>query len=263
MFQSDELIYIQMQKSASSHIASLLPHFFDGQQMGKHNSASTEQIASHPYFVSSIRNPWDWYLSLWTFGVKGVGGFRSRLIKGPSLRRILKNPSISHYLELKRRAALFRKLYEDNKNVESFRTWLKLIHHPETNYLFKEGHQAISSVCGPMTFRYLNLCCQNMQDIISLQAISNFNDLVQFDKDNCYIEFFIRQESLEDDFCKAIEKVRAMTQQEKDMVYGAKKTNTSKRSLTISDYYNDECIDLVEKRDQFLIEKFGYSFPSA
>lgn len=262
MFQSDELIYIQMQKSASSHIASLLPHFFDGQQISKHNSASAEQIALHPYFVSSIRNPWDWYLSLWTFGVKGQGGFRTRLIKGPTLKKFLKNPSISHYLELKKDATLFRELYKDNKNVEAFRTWLKLIHSPRTNYLFKAGHQAISSVCGPMTFRYLNLCCQNMQDINRLKAISNLNGLKQFDKEHCYIDFFIRQECLEDDFCKAIEKVRPITQQEKDIVYGAKKTNTSKRSLTISDYYDDECIDLVQKRDQFLIEKFGYTFPT-
>ena len=52
-----------------------------------------------------------------------------------------------------------------------------------------------------------------------------------------------------------------MTQQEKDIVYGAKKTNTSKRDLDISDYYDQECIDLVQERDQFLIEKFNYSFP--
>ena len=68
-----------MQKTGCTHIASLLSRLFDGEQIGKHNAASDNQINSDAYFLSSIRNPWDWYLSLWTFGVQGNGGLMHRL----------------------------------------------------------------------------------------------------------------------------------------------------------------------------------------
>lgn len=261
MFISDDLTYIQMQKSASSHIASLLPHFFEGQQIGKHNTASPEQVARGGYFVSSIRNPWDWYLSLWTFGIKGNGGFRTRLIKGASLKRLFNKPTPGHYMKLQRDAKTFRALYSDNSDVEAFREWIRRIYDPETRYLYKPAHQALATLCGPMTFRYLNLCCQNMEDIPRLQALSSYQDLVQFDRDNGYIDYFIRQESLEDDFCEAIEKVRPLTSEEKERVYSAQKTNTSERSKTLADYYDEETIELVRTWDRFLIEKFDYSFP--
>ena len=73
--------------------------------------------------------------------------------------------------------------------------------------------------------------------------------------------FFVRQESLEDDFCEAIEKVRSLSDEDRALIYEAKKTNTSKRKLLISDYYDDETIDLILTRDALLIEKFGYNPP--
>lgn len=263
MFQSDDLIYIQMQKCASSHIASLLPHFFAGQRLGKHNAASTAQINSDRYFISSIRNPWDWYLSLWTFGIKGKGGVRTRLLKGPTFGRLINNPTIGHYVKMRNDAAKFTELYADDHDVSAFRTWLKLINKPENQYLFKKEHNAISKICGLFTFRYLSLCCQNMDNIKQLKQIDSLEDLRNFDKQNCYIDFFIRQESLEDDFCKAIEKIRALTPEEKQIVYSAKKTNTSKRSLQITDYYDQESIDSVEQNEQFIIDKFNYSCPTS
>lgn len=262
MFISEELIYIQLQKTASSHIARILPRFFEGEIVGEHNSATPKQLNSQRVFISSIRNPWDWYLSLWTFGIIG-GRVRKRLTMEPTIKSFLKNISLDHFEKERARAALFRSVYDDNRNVESFRSWLKMIHSEEYSGLFKKGYTSVSPICGIMTFRYLNLCCKNTQKFKQRKAISNLDDLVQFDKDNCYIDFFIRQESLEDDFCEAIEKVRPLTQEEKDSIYGAKKTNTSKRSLSISDYYDQECIDLVQNRDQLLVDKFDYSFPSA
>lgn len=249
-----------MQKTASSHIVFLFSHFCDGERNKKHNRASTELIKSHKYFISSIRNPWDWYLSLWTFGVKGGGGFRSRLLKGPTLRRMLKNPSLAHYLKLKKNAALCREIYSDDQNVESFRTWLKLIHDPDNSDILKQGYSAIANFCGLMSFRYINLCCKNMDTLEHLSSISNLEELTQFDQNQCYIDFFIRQESLEDDFCTAIEKILTLSSEDKEFIYNAKKTNTSKRSLTIEDYYDAECIELVQSRDRFLIDKFNYSF---
>ena len=112
-----------------------------------------------------------------------------------------------------------------------------------------------------MSYRYLYLCCSESRKLNNPKLISNYNDLVQFEKKACYIDFFIRQESLEDNFCRAVERIRPLTQEEKDEIWDAKKTNASKRPLVISDYYDKESIDLVRSRDRLLIEKFGYAPP--
>ena len=270
MFQCDQLIYIQMQKTGCTHIASLLSSLFNGEQIGKHNAATADQITSNRYFISSIRNPWDWYLSLWTFGVQGNGALMHRLTENRRLFRSLKSvirnpirmyPCLLH--ELSRDANLWRDVYDRSDNVESFRKWLNLMHSPKNSIFLGEkyGDTAVTNFCGFMTYRYLYLCCQNVRELYKFGSISNYTDLVEFEKSNCYIDFFIRQESLESDLCEAVEKVRPLKQKEKEFIYGAKKANTSKRSLLISDYYDNKSIEIIRSRDRLLIDKFNYSPP--
>ncbi|HFD31101.1 MAG TPA: hypothetical protein ENJ28_00100 [Gammaproteobacteria bacterium] len=270
MFQCDQLIYIQMQKTGCTHIASILSKLFDGKKIGKHNAATPEQLASNRYFISSIRNPWDWYLSLWTFGVQGNGGLRYRLtnrdLRG-CIKSIIKNQNRSYhalFLELTKDTNVWRSVYDRSDNIESFRRWLRLMNDPKNSHFLGEGYgdTAITDLCGFMTYRYLYLCCRNVEKMKEPGLVLDFKDIVQFDADNCYIDFFIKQESLEDDLCKAIEKVRPLTQNERDLIFGKGKKNTSKRSLLISDYYDKESIELIRSRDRLLIDKFDYSFPN-
>ena len=258
-----------MQKTGCSHIASLLSSIFGGEQIGKHNAATSSQIESNRYFISSIRNPWDWYLSLWTYGVDGNGAIVDRLIRKRYLRplgSVIKNPKKIHsrvFQEITKDVTLWRDVYDSSDKVESFRKWLKLIHNRDNSYFLGEGYEntAIIDLCGFMTYRYLYLCCRNVQCLNDAGLISSYNQLRQFENNNCYIDFFIRQESLEDDLCEAIEKVRPLTQEDKNLIYGARRTNTSRRTLSISDYYDNESIELVRDRDRLLVEKFDYSPP--
>lgn len=50
MFKCDELIYIQMHKTGCTHIASLLSMLFNGEIIGKHNTATSEQLKSTQFF---------------------------------------------------------------------------------------------------------------------------------------------------------------------------------------------------------------------
>jgi len=247
-----------MHKTGCTHIAVVLSSLFDGKQIGKHNAATHDQILNNRYFISSIRNPWDWYLSLWTFGVQGKGALMQRLTQ--------KNlaSSIKQTIELSKDTALWRDVYTRSDDIESFRKWLRLIHDPNYSRFLGEGYgdTKVNTLCGFMTYRYLCLCCKKIKDIRNHEVISTYTDLVNFENNNCYIDFFIRQESLEDDLCEAVEKVRPLTYEERERIYSAEKTNTSKRSLLISDYYDTKSIELIGSRDKLLIDKFGYSPPS-
>ena len=134
MFESKELIFVQLQKTGCSHITSLLQQLFDGQRLGNHRAANAEQLASGKTFLASIRNPWDWYVSLWSYGVQGEGSLRRSLIKKkPSsyLRYAIQNPSLhtwqSVYAEITKDVELWRSCYTQSDDVAAFRRWLALI----------------------------------------------------------------------------------------------------------------------------------------
>lgn len=258
MFLSDQLIYIQLQKTACTHIASLLMGLLDGECVGLHNAATADQLDSNRLFVSSIRNPWDWYLSLWTFGVQGNGALMRRLTKWNKKKSPAKQ--LHAYSD---DVDLWRDVYDRCDNVASFRTWLRLVHDPLNSSALGEGYgdTAINGLCGFMTYRYLYLCCTNVDELSPPGLIANYAELVQFAQRNCYIDCFIRQESLEDDLCKVVEQIKPLTQEDRQLVYGATKTNTSKRSLSIADYYDEASIELVRQRDRLLVEKFDYAPP--
>lgn len=270
MFVCQQLIYIQMQKTGCSHIASMLARIFNGEQIGKHNAASDDLLRTNPYVISSIRNPWDWYLSLWTFGVQDNGKLMHNLTRRnfpAAFQSILQNPLKNHSAllqEMRKDIDVWRAVYDRSDNVASFRTWLKLMHDPSNSYALGEGYgqSAVAGLCGFMTYRYLYLCCRHADKLGDVSLFTNYAALEHFDAKNCYIDFFIRQESLEAQLCEAIEKVHTLSAEQKTMIYSAAKTNTSKKSLSISDYYDVESIELIRRREFLLIEKFGYQPPT-
>ena len=67
MFVAQGLIYLELQKTGGTHIRRLLERYTGGKPVGKHNRLPAGSDAD--FIIGSIRNPWDWYVSLWAYGV--------------------------------------------------------------------------------------------------------------------------------------------------------------------------------------------------
>lgn len=271
MFLCPELLYIQMQKTGCSHIGWLLKQLFDGRLEGKHRAATPRQIAASPLCLSSIRNPWAWYVSLWTFGAQGDGALRHRLTgrsfekaAAECLRRPARFPR-PFLTECRRDVAAWRRVYTRHDDVNAFRGWLGMLLDPRQARFLGEGfgELQVRPPIGYMTHRYLSLCCRNARWLEQPGRIGSFADLLRFDREQCYIDAFIRQEALEDTFCEAVSRVRPLTDDERRMVYGAAKRNTSQRVRPVADYYDAGLLALVGERDRLLVEKFGYAPPKS
>ena len=271
MFQSNQLIYIQMPKTGSTHIVSLLSRFIEGDEIGRHNPATPEQLASARRFVSSIRNPWAWYLSLWSYGVQGRGALMRRVTSRHLLdatKLALRNPrrhAGTPLSEARRDIGSWQQLYASTEDVAVFREWLRRMCDPDNAHLLALNYarMQIPALCGYMTYRYLQLCCRNQKRLYEPGSISSFADLDRFDRDSCYIDDFIRQESLEDDLCGVLENVRPLTEKERGSVYASDRTKTSSRSHPLASYYDEASIELVRNRERLLIDKFNYAPPRA
>ena len=268
MYVCDDFIYVQMHKTGCTHITSIFSELFGGNQIngdinfGKHNSLTPEQVKSRKYIVSSIRNPWDWYLSLWTYGVQGKGKLMLRLTKRHILRSLQFNEIYGGlFSELRKKTHIWKKLYCTDEDIISFRQWIKRIHDPIYSRDLGEGYAEtlVKNWCGFMTYRYLYLNC-GRQDLLK-SKIRSYELLKDFEKENCYINFFLRQENLEEDVYDFSRKIKNLNIADKKVIFNKCKTNQSKRSFLISEYYDRETIDLVSCRDRLLIEKFNYCPP--
>ena len=252
MFITNKLVYIQLQKTGCTHIANLLKAHVEGQQVGKHNAANEELLKSGRVFISSIRNPWDWYASLWFYGVQNQGGLKYRLTS-PTDPKTGEQRDIENVL-------VWNSLYKDPTNTNNFRKWLKMILAPENSMFLGEkyGDTATPDLCGFMTYRYLKICCKDTEKLKDKTSLKTFQDLLEFEKNHRYIDMFIRQESLTGDFIRIVDPIHSLSNKAKEAIKLGKKSNVSSRAVSTNKLYDKECFELVAKRDSLICSLFSY-----
>jgi len=270
MFTSNELVYIQFQKTGSTHTARLLLKLFDGElsvNSKKHTAASPELIESDRTLLVTIRNPWDWWVSMWTFGTTGWG--IQRHLTKRSLNRYVwprtRFPfGLDLFREMRKDVRKWRSLYTNPGDVDAFRAWLRRMMDPRFAWDIKEGFAESGLVprCGLMTWRYLYLCCRDVAQLRQPRTPVDADAVAEFDRTHCYIDHFLRQEALEDTLIDALGHIRTLTADEIKMIREASPVNTSKRPLNAAQYYDSETLALVAEHERFLIEKFKYTPPS-
>lgn len=265
MFISEKIVFIELHKTGSTHIVKLLSNLLEGQQVGKHDPATPDLLASQRIFLGSIRSPWEWYVSLWAYGCDRQGAvYKAVTRRRGSIRRrnwrkspLQATQSLIH--DFTRSPDRWQRTYADVSDASGFREWLYRMH--DKRYWQDLGNDyyahAMSDFAGLLTYRYLRLFCRgDFKDVLSLE------DLQTFEKRHCYIDYFIRNEHLEDDLIKALAVSGIiLSQAQKEALYAADKTNISSKKEPISYYYDQDTIALINRRERLIIDKFGYSPP--
>jgi hypothetical protein len=271
MFESERLVYLQLQKTGCTHIAQLLNDNIGGKQVQKHNYLPVDLIGKK-YVVGSIRNPWDWYVSLWAFGCNYQGLFRKKLtsrrlnhLRCFPIKQKKYKAVRGLFYEFNKPVKLWEETYSDVNNPDLFRQWLDLIFHPDRKYDLAEGYgfSSISSFAGLLTFRYIYVYSSvlKLSSIFNNNEINNIARLRQFDNENNLLNAVIRNEHLEQDLINVLEKVGySLTLKEKENILLGKKSNTSKHKSS-SFYYDKDAIEKVHSREQFIIDKYAYTPP--
>lgn len=259
MFLSDELVFAELHKTGCSHIRRVLEHYTDGEAVGKHNTLPTSLIDSDRMKIGSVRNPWDWYVSLWAFGCLGKGQLHhattSRNFKTLNWKK-KPGQAFQYAVNLLRMDVQgWSALYSDVENVENFRKWMKRISDPEAFLDMQEGLAFFPAPqrMGLMTYRFIRLFCCAPDQLLLKEHIS-FEDI----EDACFVDRFIRNENMETDLKSVFETLRRNVSISELQQLG--RTNSSVRNKSYVKYYDDCTADLVAKRDSFIVRKFGYSW---
>lgn len=267
MFVTEPLIYLQLQKTACTHIARLLNTYLGGEQIGKHRRMPRQYLNSSQVILGSVRNPWDWYVSLWAFGCSGQGDLRRRLGEReiwPHVKNLPRHPTgaLKNLRgELTKPIQQWADLYSDARDPQKFRQWLHLLFNPQRQYDLREGyaHSAIAPFAGLMTYRYLRLHCLDITPLYQ-PHIQTWSHLYDFDQAQNMLTAVIRMEHLSEDFITILAQVGyPLTPIQAAEVRSSHKSNPSKHRH-FRDYYDEAAIALVADREQLIIEKYNYRF---
>ena len=283
MLVADDILYLELPKTACSHIRNLLKHFVGGKFVGKHNRPSEqmlEQMLEQKMLVGSVRNPWDWYVSMWAYGCDSKGvlfkRLTSRQIRGQGL--ISGAKSIPPLVFLRFLSQIFfkspdnwKRLYADSRNPYLFREWLSLVLDIDYNhkYSFGDGYafSPVSSIAGLYTYYYVRLFARDTARLIN-GKISAMDGLCEIDQSYNVLNEVIRVESLEDDVVRILCKlghVDSLSLRNEIRTYKpplfrdiGSKSNSSSRVRDIRYYYDQQTAHLVAHREKLIIEKHNY-----
>lgn len=284
MFVSEKFLYIELPKTACSQIRDFLKHLAGGENIGKHNRPSQDLLDSERAVIGSIRNPWDWYVSLWAFGCDSKGVLHKRLtsrkLRGNSLlgshASAMRPYSVLPFLlnNLLKPCGDWERLYSDSKDPVLFREWLcKLLDtRSGTKYTLGDGYafSPLSSYAGLYTFYYLQLFLQNDLDLFG-DKVENLEKLKSLDEENNVLDYVISVENLESDLIKTLSKI-GFEFDKKDIVNELRTfkpswhkdkgtlTNSSSRVRDYRYYYDSDTTELVHNLEKHIVLKYGYSF---
>lgn len=270
MFVSDELIFLQLQKTAGTHIAAVLSQHFEGEQRGKHGPLDFDP--GDRLIIGSVRNPWDWYVSLWAYGCGTQGGVQGLLkndrldtakrIAGASWRNPAKWPRALVDLanNAKRDVAFWRDVYADPQDPVRFRLWLKAVLSSQGRKLMgaNYAHRPLARFAGFYTYRFLTVFTPAPVWETEADAITSTDDLPAFVEAHLAPSMFIRNERLEEDLARVFAAL-GKPEVTADMLCG-ERTNASKRGKAAM-YYDAETLLMVNQADPFICKAFGYTAP--
>jgi hypothetical protein len=259
MFISDQLVYLQLQKTGCTHVAKLLGNVCSGVQIDKHNRLSPDLRESGRNILGSVRNPWDWYVSLWAFGCSNHGGLHHRLVS-ESRHGCVSAPGGASILE---DHAEWRIAYSSVDDPSLFKKWLRMIHDPSRRHDLGEGYaeSPISLYSGFYTYRYAYLYSKTAENLYS-EAMASAENLRALIDDNV-LDFTIHNERLEDDLLEALSRCGVkLNPNQVQYIRSAQRTNASPGRYPTPFYYDEEMIELVRRRDAVLIDRYGYTAPN-
>lgn len=277
MFISEPLVFVELHKTAGSHIGRCLDTILDGRQEGKHNVVPSE--LHHRFILGSIRNPWDWYVSLWGFGCDGNGSVNHQTTRRFSFsyywRQLNKEMgcrwlSPAQYTrqvlaDARKPVDDWRAVYSDSSDPECFRAWLKMMLDPERRLDMGEGYgfSPLSAHSGLLTYRYFKLFTSLGDDLYRSSNLATREQLDSVWRDRAITNFIIRNEALEEDLLEGLELAGVeVSQDQRALIMEGKnqKTNTSTRK-TADFYYDEESIALIQEKESFIIRQYNYQPP--
>jgi hypothetical protein len=271
MFVSDQIVFLELQKTGCTHIRNLLKELLGGTFVERHNQADPSLFVDGRRFLGSVRDPWDWYVSLWAYSCDSKGDFFDNVTTtGIRLRkrgwRLRPFPLLVETLRSRPNwhAAQWRRTFRDINDAGAFRDWLHMLNDKAYFADVGEGYwrYPLNRFAGLLTYRYMKLFTCKTGELDRLQALSTPAQLAEHEATHGFVDHFIRNEHLEADLLVALRRMQFdIPAAFAARLNAAPRTNTSSKKHGTGYYYDADTERLVADRERLIIDKFGYVAP--
>jgi hypothetical protein len=257
MIEYEKFIYLDMYKTGSTYVVGLLNKLMPEKPVRSLRHAPLTKgrpfnWKQGKYAFATVRNPWDWYVSMWAYSIQ--------------------QPNVLFFRDV--RSVLGEKgskeLFDAENPKESFGRWLRALSDPAFLKVVMKGHpysrSSVSTFLGFYSYRFIRVTTPHPSIFLRRWYIWNMDRAIAHQKRFAIYDRVFRSETLTEEFSEFV-----LANQErfgfKPNAKGILKRNaptpknTSNRTLTsYRDYYTDDLRDLVARRERLLIDLFGYEF---
>ena len=277
MYVADRLVYTELHKTGGTHIGKWLDRLVPGEQRGKHNRVPA--ALRDRFLLGSIRDPWDWYVSLWAYGCLPRGSVAAQVTRRVNLRYLREQLPAEMGLGgfpvgtmLRQLAAdvvkpvdRWRAAYRDSKDPAAFRSWLRLMMDPARRFDIAEGYgfSPVSAWAGVLTYRYLKLFTNLDDALYHDRRLGTFEGARRAWAESRTVGHVIRNEHLVEDLLEALTLAGyELNAEQRNALLASRdvRTNRSER-LGTAHYYDAESVALVAGREALIIAEHGYTPP--
>jgi len=232
MIEYQNLIYLDLQKTGSTHIRHLLNYFCTPIRYKQHSRITKHQHRSGKKIFSTIRDPFEWWVSCWAFGFVRKGRFYRGLGGDPSI-------------------------YSYPADPEGFRKFVRVMndYRSEEISVLGEGYTALYAMrFGFYTWRLINLTCARHGEVLPL-----IPDPQEYFGTFHLTNIFLMQEALNEEFIgHAPELGLSLAEEDISWIKSQRRTNSSKHPLMLQEYYDEETQEIVRQREAAIFNIFGY-----
>jgi hypothetical protein len=253
MIEYDTFIYLDVYRTGSTHIINLLDRIYDGMPIQTFRHASLTKgrplgFTGGKTVFTTVRNPWDWYVSLWAYGSDGKSAIRRHLLPHLGAREL-------------------DALYDASEPRAAFGRWLRFMNDPaQLNRVMQEHlpQSGLASIIGLYSYRFLRVTTRYPRFLLRYPLIRNPAGAASHHRMFRAYDTVLRNETLDADLIAFVEKhPERFRRGAADMIRaaGTMPSNASSRSkASYRDYYTDSSAALVADRDSLFITTFDYRF---
>jgi hypothetical protein len=272
MVSTDKLIYLSLQKTACTYVNAVLTERFGGQlTKPKHGRLPPEFPRNGRTVAGTVRNPWEWYVSLWAFGCekRNEGGtyrhatnrrFRYLLSRGPAtpLQRV-----VGAWKECRKSTDGWRRLYQDVSDTGAFREWLFRMFDRSYAYdiNFDYAASTLSGFAGLLTYWYSWLYLSDTAVLFGPQGARSMAALQDYDRRHNVVDVMLRNETLATDLIALLRGVGHTVDDSLLAALGSGRRKNSSKHHPAAYYYDEATRDLVARREALIVAKYGYQAP--
>jgi hypothetical protein len=268
VYVTDRLAFVQLQKTGCSHITRVIEMIHPGEQLDMHGRIPKWVIGSDRLIAGSVRNPWDWYVSLWGYGCDGRGSLYEKLtgkvsFRGHGYRRDLLGGLRFLARDLTRDRDYWKELYSDVDSPRLFREWLTSLLSTSMGGDLRDdfNRSSLQEFAGLYTFRYCYLFHDSTEHLFD-GTVGTPQALRIEDARHNIVQFVIRMESMEEGIMEMFQTCGIkISGDEEARIREMGRTNPSSRRRDNAFYYDRDTAELVRRRESLIIDSYRYDPP--